>query len=99
MLGGTSYESFKLNDVSSNSFHELFCGDVFVPIETISIETYFIQTAPTTSDLISLEWFKGWSAYRVLLPVGVVCLALFPPRFFEHPAHPDHVHLKRIEFE
>ena len=99
MLGGTSIKPHKLNDERSNNFHELFCGDVFVPLEAISIETYFIQTCPTTHDLISLEWFADWSAYRVLLTVGVVCLALFPPYLLQHPAHPNHVHLKRIEFE
>lgn len=102
MLGGTSYESFKLNDERSDNLHELFCGDVFVPLEAISIEAYFVQTTTmtaTSSDLISLLWFKGWLAYRVLLTTGIVCLALFPPYLLQHPAHPDHVHLKRVEFE
>lgn len=83
-LCGTSPVPLYLEAVGTKQIHELFRGDIIVPVD-------IVKDAATPNRYVD----TGWTFYRVLLTTGVLCYGIFCDLWDEAPW--AQVYFKRLQ--
>jgi hypothetical protein len=82
-LCGTSPVPLYVEAVETKQIHELFRGDIIVPVDIVKDGSTpnYVET--------------GWTFYRVLLTTGVLCNSIFNDLWDEKPA--AQVYFKKLQ--